>query len=111
MDALPSGATRRETVDLKLEDLDLADWNPNEQDAQTFNKLVEQMREVGCLEYPVVIPHPRKPGKYLVVSGNHRVKAAGWRGVWGNGPARHRTVRSARKRWRLSSSRCGRSQG
>lgn len=61
--------------------LELAPWNPNEQDTATFNAQVASLKADGMVEYPVVIPHPEQPGKYLVVSGNHRAKAAmalGW---------------------------------
>ena len=56
-----------------IELIDEAEWNPNEEQPAEFNALVENIREVGMVEFPVVVP---KGGRYLAVSGNHRVRAA-----------------------------------
>lgn len=56
--------------------------NTNEQDDVTFNALVEQIEETGFTENIVVVDHTGDPNwehpdqPYLVVSGNHRGKAA-----------------------------------
>ena len=51
-----------------------APWNPNEEDVGTFNQLVETMEEDGVLENVVVVP--LEDGRYRIVSGEHRWKAA-----------------------------------
>lgn len=52
------------------------DWNPNKQKDLTFNKLVENMQEIGFVEPVMVRPHPEKEEEYEIVSGHHRVEAA-----------------------------------
>lgn len=48
--------------------------NPNEQDDDTFDLLVEKIRENGFDEPVIVVP--TTDGNYEIVSGHHRVKAA-----------------------------------
>jgi hypothetical protein len=72
--------TTQPVIEVDVELLDEAEWNPNEQDPPTFNALVENIREVGMVEFPVVIPI-EGTNRYKVVSGNHRfraVKLLGW---------------------------------
>lgn len=49
--------------------------NPNEQDEETFDLLVQQIREDGFDEPLTVVPSIREPGKYLIFSGHHRRRA------------------------------------
>lgn len=50
------------------------DWNPNTQKDETFNKLVENIEEIGFVE-PVMV-RPLDDGQFEIVSGHHRVEAA-----------------------------------
>jgi hypothetical protein len=62
--------------------------NPNEQDEKIFDELVERIRKDGVDEPIIVVPELADPntknkdaprgytGKYLIVSGHHRAKAA-----------------------------------
>lgn len=66
---------------LNVSDIEFADWNPNEQDAQTFNILVDSIREDGFVEPVQVIP---VGDKFRVIGGEHRVKAVrtlGWKQI------------------------------
>ena len=56
-------------------------WNPNAFDAETYPKLVESIREKGILEPLKVMPDPEREGRYLLVDGYHRWKAAGELGI------------------------------
>jgi len=56
-------------------------WNPNAFDAETYPKLVESIREKGILEPLKVMPDPEHEGRYLLVDGYHRWKAAGELGI------------------------------
>ena len=53
--------------------------NPNEQKEGTFDQLVEGIKKDGFDEPIIVIPAPddsKDRGKYIIVSGHHRFKAA-----------------------------------
>lgn len=68
-----------EVVKIPLELLVEAEWNPNEMDEKTFNRLVDELREVGLIDPIQVVP--LEDGRYRVIGGNHRVRAArvlGW---------------------------------
>lgn len=56
--------------------LDPDPMNPNVEDLGTFNELVESIRRDGFLEPVTVTPVPDVPGRYWIVSGEHRWKAA-----------------------------------
>src|SRR5688572_22843319 len=61
----------------ELIDLDLIDFdpdNPNAQDVGVFNEVVESMRNHGFLENAVI--RPIEGGRFMCVSGEHRLKAA-----------------------------------
>lgn len=65
---------------IPLDKLELFPDNPNEEDAITFNNLIEEIEQDGFDQPLVVIPAenllgPTKAGKYVVVSGNHRLEA------------------------------------
>ncbi|MFH0989904.1 MAG: ParB/RepB/Spo0J family partition protein [bacterium] len=63
---------------IPIELIDEPEWNPNEEDPATFNLLVKNITEVGVKEPVLVCPRLEKgmEGRYLSVSGSHRVKAA-----------------------------------
>ncbi len=50
--------------------------NTNKQSRSVFKALVENIRLEGFDEPLVVIPHPQMAGRYLIIAGNHRCKAA-----------------------------------
>ncbi|MFB3882450.1 MAG: ParB/RepB/Spo0J family partition protein [Armatimonadota bacterium] len=53
------------------------DWNPNAFDAESYPKLVESVREKGILEPLKVMPDPEGEGRFILVDGYHRWRAAG----------------------------------
>lgn len=70
---------KKPLIELKNISVDLIaepEWNPNEQSPDTFNMLVENIRDHGFLEPVVVSERKDKPGHYLSISGSHRLKAA-----------------------------------
>lgn len=65
---------------IAVDDVEFWDLNPNEEDPDTFNLLVSEIKEDNAnpedMDQPlVVIPHPEKKDKFIVMSGNHRLKA------------------------------------
>lgn len=65
-----------EIVYLHVDILHANNHNPNKQKDIVFNKLVENMQEIGFVEPVMVRPHPEKEDEYEIVSGHHRVEAA-----------------------------------
>lgn len=61
---------------IPVELLHANEYNPNKQKDVTFNKLVENIEEIGFVEPIMVRPHPEKEGEYEIISGHHRVEAA-----------------------------------
>ncbi len=61
--------------------------NPNEQDDTTFDQVLEGMKRDGFDENIIVVPYvgadPALQGKYIIVSGHHRAKAAKMLGLPG----------------------------
>lgn len=62
-------------INIKVSNLDEFEGNPNVQDPNTFTNLVKEIEEDGFQEPLLVVPGNEK-GRYVVVSGNHRLKAA-----------------------------------
>jgi hypothetical protein len=69
-----------DTVMIAVASLQEYPGNPNEQDPATFNNLVREIESDGWDEPVVVVPAANIPNMgttgYVVVSGNHRLKAA-----------------------------------
>lgn len=59
---------------IKLDDIELNEFNPNEEDADKFNLLCESIKDRG-LDTPIHVVEIEK-GLYRVVHGEHRWKAA-----------------------------------
>lgn len=58
---------------IPIDEISSAPWNPNAEDAATFNELVDNLKEMGFGDTITVIP---SEGGYVLVSGEHRWKAA-----------------------------------
>lgn len=63
-----------ETRVIKVEDLEPNTWNTNEMNEVEFGRLVAEIKDVGFLDYPQVVQ--LDSGKYQIVGGEHRYKAA-----------------------------------
>lgn len=83
-DALPdprsSDVQFHTTEDIDITKIDPNPWNPNEQDEKTFNRLCQEIEDVGFLEPIHVVPYEdedTKETRYLILGGEHRWRAAG----------------------------------
>ncbi len=65
----------KEIVWIETDKIHPNEWNPFEQTDDTFNSLVENIRENGFVDPCGVAPHPDKPGEYKIVDGEHRWQA------------------------------------
>lgn len=73
------GSGRAFTIrDVQVSDLHGNDWNPNEMPPAVLERLVAEIVEVGFLAPPEVVP---VEGGYRIISGAHRVRAAGLAGL------------------------------
>lgn len=61
--------------DIDLELVDDYEDNPNEMDDRTFSALVEEIAESGWL-VPIQVAGPYEDGRYRMIGGHHRKKAA-----------------------------------
>jgi hypothetical protein len=61
-------------VELDTRALMPALWNANTVSRETLAKIRNSVEQFGVVENSVVRPHPEFPGKYEVLSGNHRLK-------------------------------------
>lgn len=70
--------SKLEIFDVPLDDIVLSPDNPNEQDEETFDRLVEGIKEDGFNEPVHIVPvtSGEHKGKYMMASGEHRFKAA-----------------------------------
>lgn len=60
-------------IELSVEKLNEAPWNPNQMDEATFKRLIESINRYGLVE-PLVV-RPSVDSQYEVLSGNQRLKA------------------------------------
>lgn len=58
-----------------------AEWNANRVPPATMAKIRRSIERFGLVENLVARPHPNAPGKYEVVSGNHRLQLCGELGI------------------------------
>jgi ParB-like chromosome segregation protein Spo0J len=70
-------------------------WNPNQMDAETFNRLSRELQENGCVDPIQVVPAPEtyarivngvlpEDGRYMILGGEHRWtagQAVGWKTI------------------------------
>lgn len=60
-----------------VSECELLQRNAHYMDKEVFDRLVENVKEDGFLsQLPFAIKQPEKPKPYLIISGNHRTKAA-----------------------------------
>lgn len=68
-----------EIRNIAVADVDPNPWNPNQQDEKTFNRLVQEIKDVGFLEPIHVVPYVHEETgatRYLILGGEHRWRAA-----------------------------------
>ena len=65
---------QHETRNIAVDLIEPNDWNPNKQDRATFDRLVEEIATLGNLVPILVVP--LDTGKYRIVGGEHRWRAA-----------------------------------
>jgi hypothetical protein len=63
-----------EIREIDTRDLMPALWNANKTPREALAKIRNSFREFGIVENSVVRPHPEFPGKYEILSGNHRLQ-------------------------------------
>jgi hypothetical protein len=67
----------RESVLVKVENLHPNEWNPNTQSDETFNQLVDEIREDGFEQPLNVVPsETHGDGHFVIIGGEHRWKAS-----------------------------------
>jgi len=59
-------------VNIPIEKLKKASWNPQVQSSETFNNLVQEIEEDGFDEPLLVIVDPDDADMYIIIAGNHR---------------------------------------
>lgn len=63
-----------EIIKIKADKIHPNDWNPNELSDVMFNRLVDDIQNIGFLQ-PVLVA-PEKDGTYRIVDGEHRYEVA-----------------------------------
>src|SRR5262245_39444528 len=66
-------------IDFRLvpvDDVEKNAYNPNDVEAEFFEAIVSQVKDEGMNQPILVRPAPENPGKFLIVDGEHRWKAA-----------------------------------
>lgn len=62
---------------LNVADLEPNTWNPNSMELEYFESLAGAIRDEGSMSQPVMVrPKPDVVGKFIIVDGEHRWKAA-----------------------------------
>jgi ParB/RepB/Spo0J family partition protein len=71
--------TDPDVVDFRMvpiDDVEGNKYNPNSMEAEFFEAVVAQVKSEGMNQPILCRPHPEKDGKFLIVDGEHRWKAA-----------------------------------
>jgi hypothetical protein len=63
-----------DSATIDVDDMEPVAWNPNEMNSEEFDMLVENIKEVGFIDYPQVVP--MVDGSYRIIGGAHRWQAA-----------------------------------
>jgi len=86
-DAVPENFGITDYKEIPIDQIEMADWNPNEQDDKTFNNLVDSIKREGFVQAIGVVPTGNEEKPYRVIDGNHRYKACkvlGWKKIPAN---------------------------
>lgn len=67
--------------EIDIEDIIPNDFNPNVLADAKFNKLVDDIKQHGVVGSIVVMKHPTIDGKYMIIDGEHRWRAAQLAGI------------------------------
>lgn len=67
-------ASAKDAKDIEVEKLRVNAWNPNSMPKAEYERLVQEIKEVGFIDFPQVIP--MKDGTYTIIGGEHRITAA-----------------------------------
>lgn len=76
---VPENVTHDYEPDIRVvlvADIEVNDWNPNAMDMETFNILVETVRQEGMNQPILVREKPGESDKYELIDGEHRLKAS-----------------------------------
>lgn len=66
----------KELVMVPVDKIKPNEWNPNEQSEETFNQLVEEIKEDG-FDHPLnLVNCPEVKGEFVIIGGEHRWRAA-----------------------------------
>jgi ParB/RepB/Spo0J family partition protein len=65
-----------ETAIVPIESVLPNHWNPNQMDERTYQAALESIREYGFIDPVTVRPHPQQQGKWEILDGEHRQRAA-----------------------------------
>jgi hypothetical protein len=63
-----------EVQHIPVDELEPSSWNPNELKGEDFDRLVQEIEEVGFIDFPQVVPIV--DGSYRIIGGQHRWMAA-----------------------------------
>lgn len=77
--AVPADVDPADFIDFRLvpiDDIEPNDYNPNDMEAEFFEAIVAQVKEEGMNQPILCRPNPEKEGKWLIVDGEHRWRAA-----------------------------------
>jgi ParB/RepB/Spo0J family partition protein len=69
----------QDEIDFRMVDVDNLvrnSWNPNDMEAEFFEAIVSQVKQEGMNQPILVRPDPNEEGKFVIVDGEHRWKAA-----------------------------------
>jgi ParB family chromosome partitioning protein len=61
-----------EVVEIPIDKIVPNTWNPNVMDDETFNRLAEEIQDVGMIDPIQVVPIEGEEEKYMILGGEHR---------------------------------------
>ncbi len=61
---------------VSISDIEPNPWNPNKMDAFTYTKALDSIKRYGPIDPITVRPHPSVKGRWQIIDGEHRWKAA-----------------------------------
>lgn len=72
---LLGSSEENQIVDIDINLIDEIDDQPQKIHDDKIDRIVESMKIVGQLDPIIVVPNPKKDGKYLLIAGRHRRRA------------------------------------